>query len=65
MWGCPWSQNWGGGGGPAPALGHSPVTLQKPLEKFPGQVSSHQGKWQPPRGFVGEEEKGEAVGATG
>ena len=43
----------------------SPAPLQKLLEKFPGQVSSHQGKWQPPGGFVGEEEKGEAVGATG
>ena len=43
----------------------SPVPLQKLLEKFPGQMSSHQGKRQPPGGFMGEEEKGEAVGATG
>ena len=43
----------------------SPAPLKKPLEEFPGQVSSHQGKWQPPGGFVGEEEKGEVVGATG
>ena len=43
----------------------SPAPLQKLLEKFPGQMSSHQGKRQPPGGFMGEEEKGEAVGATG